>query len=203
VEVAVIRFVLPAIRWSMDLPLIGKRIFSMYEWSAVVLVPQIDEVIIVEILDALAASNVDYFLAGGYGVDALVGSKSRFHGDLDIVLDRYQEQVDVATAALDSFGFRRVEPHANLIWMTATTVLKDARGCTVELVSLDVERICSAAVSSGEGGADHNSEGLTVSGRLDGKEVRCASAWVHRVLKRGKPLRPKDRRDLQRLSSLA
>ena len=37
--------------------------------------------------DTLAAAGVPVWIDGGWGVDALVGTQSRDHDDLDLVLD--------------------------------------------------------------------------------------------------------------------
>ena len=39
---------------------------------------------VVAVLDLLVAANIDYWIAGGWGVDALVGEQSRSHHDLDL-----------------------------------------------------------------------------------------------------------------------
>jgi len=40
---------------------------------------------VLEVLEALRAGGVEAWLAGGWGSDALVGTETRKHGDLDLV----------------------------------------------------------------------------------------------------------------------
>ncbi len=41
---------------------------------------------VIAVLDRLAAVGLDFWVDGGWGVDALVGEQTRPHGDLDIVV---------------------------------------------------------------------------------------------------------------------
>jgi len=42
---------------------------------------------VLQIAGSLERTNIAYWLAGGWGVDALVGTQLRYHGDLDLVVD--------------------------------------------------------------------------------------------------------------------
>ena len=63
---------------------------------------------VLAILDALAAAGAQAWVAGGWGVDALIGRQTRRHQDLDLVLSNdhveYLKVADVLTRA----GFRLV-----------------------------------------------------------------------------------------------
>ena len=65
---------------------------------------KIDEV--ERVLSALESHDVPVCLAGGWGVDALLGRQTRSHDDLDIVIDDYEHQVKRAVEALAPLGFR-------------------------------------------------------------------------------------------------
>jgi len=60
----------------------------------------------VDVLEALETADVDAWVDGGWGIDALLGRERRVHGDLDLVvaLDR----VAAAVAALGDLGFAPV-----------------------------------------------------------------------------------------------
>ncbi len=203
VEAFIIRIVIPCVRWSMRVPLLGGVVWFFYEWAALTLVPQLDGSIILRVLDALEAGKVDYYLAGGYGIDALVGTASRFHGDLDIVLDRYSEQVEAAISIVERNGFHQIEPHPNLMWITDTSVFEDASGRTLELVGLDVERVVTASASLDGGELLHDLSDVTTTGEVYDKQVRCLSLPAQLVLQRGKPLRPKDLHNRRRIRESA
>jgi|GEM_PF-6671076 lincosamide nucleotidyltransferase A/C/D/E len=202
VEVFIIRFVLPCVRWGMRVPLLEGIVYRFYEWTALALVAQLDSGTILSALGALESEGIDYYLAGGFGIDALVGTMSCFHGDLDIVLDRYAEQIETAIAVIERYGFHQIEPHPNLMWMTATAVLVDGDGRMIELVALDAGRVVAASKTLGNGAVIGDPEGVTSNGEIFGKAVRCLSLRAQLVLQRGKPLRPKDLHNMRRIAKM-
>jgi lincosamide nucleotidyltransferase A/C/D/E len=58
-----------------------------------------------EILGWLSAADVDVWLLGGWGVDALVGEQTRDHKDLDLMVR--DEHVSRMSDVLNEHGFRR------------------------------------------------------------------------------------------------
>jgi lincosamide nucleotidyltransferase A/C/D/E len=57
------------------------------------------------VLDGLEEAGVRYWLAGGWGVAALVGRQTRAHRDLDLAVDA--QQVDEWLHALEALGYHR------------------------------------------------------------------------------------------------
>lgn len=55
------------------------------------------------ILAALRRADVDVWIGGGWGIDALVGEQTRAHGDLDLTYRQEQEPRVVASLALEGF----------------------------------------------------------------------------------------------------
>ena len=53
---------------------------------------------VLTVLDALRTADLDGWLDGGWGVDALVGGETRAHGDVDIVVEL--DRVDDVLVAL-------------------------------------------------------------------------------------------------------
>jgi lincosamide nucleotidyltransferase A/C/D/E len=98
---------------------------------------------VLEILDTLAGAGVRSWLAGGWGVDALAGRRTRDHKDLDLVVDR--ADAPAAGAALRARGFvllpgtvpgaERSVPDA---LMPDREVFRDAAGRTVDVHPVDV-----------------------------------------------------------------
>ena len=75
-----------------------------------------------EILDRLAASAIEVWLDGGWGVDALLGEQTRAHDDLDLVIAR--SDCPAAQDALEPLGF---EPAADIEpGLPARFVLRDS-----------------------------------------------------------------------------
>jgi lincosamide nucleotidyltransferase A/C/D/E len=98
---------------------------------------------VLEILGALATAGVQTWLAGGWGVDALVGAQTREHKDLDLVVDG--EQLAAAFAALHALGFRRVgesEPGAQRLvpesLMPHRELVQDHLARTVDLHPVEI-----------------------------------------------------------------
>src|SRR5215204_4615807 len=58
---------------------------------------------VLELLSSLEGSRCRFWVAGGWGVDALVGEQTREHQDLDLAIDAGCER-DVL-AALDRLGY--------------------------------------------------------------------------------------------------
>lgn len=57
---------------------------------------------VVAVLDRLDAAGIAVSVAGGWGVDALLGRETRTHGDLDLAIDA--DLVDDAVGALAGLG---------------------------------------------------------------------------------------------------
>jgi lincosamide nucleotidyltransferase A/C/D/E len=98
-----------------------------------------------EILGVLSAAGVRWWLAGGWGVDALVGRQTRRHKDLDVVVGR--ADLDAAVAALAARGFRPVPEdypgayrHIPGTMLPDRELVQDPAARTVDLHPVDVER---------------------------------------------------------------
>ena len=92
---------------------------------------------VLTVLGALESTGVPFYLAGGWGVDALVGRQSRSHDDLDVVIDHYDEDLPRAVDVLKSMGFELVASYERRAWMPKNTVLEDGAGRRVDLDSLN------------------------------------------------------------------
>src|SRR5919202_3133401 len=51
-------------------------------------VPEMRSEDVIEVLTALDAGGIDYWVDGGWGIDALVGEQTRIHHDLDLRVSR-------------------------------------------------------------------------------------------------------------------
>lgn len=61
---------------------------------------------VLRVLAALDAVGVRAFVAGGWGVDALVGRHSRVHRDLDLAVDVTNFTLERALSALETLDYR-------------------------------------------------------------------------------------------------
>jgi lincosamide nucleotidyltransferase A/C/D/E len=150
---------------------------------------------VVEVLDALEVARVPVWVAGGWGVDLLVGRETRVHRDLDLLVDAAAH--DVCLETLGALGYEvetdwlpiRVEVSAgNDRWVDVHPVRFDERGH-----GLQGER-------SGEH-FEYPPESFTF-GRIGALSAGCLSAERQREGHEGYELRPQDRHDLALLAGL-
>jgi len=146
---------------------------------------------VVTVVQALADAGVPCWLAGGWGVDALVGEQTRTHGDLDVVVDRDLPDVEErVAAALASIGLARAGSESSLEPLPRTWVHSDGLGTTVEVLPANlVAPPFNKATSFREG-------------RVAGATVPCLSVELQLQLRSGYRHRARDRRDVVLLSGL-
>jgi lincosamide nucleotidyltransferase A/C/D/E len=151
------------------------------------------------ILAALDAAEVPYWVAGGWGVDALVGRQTRKHDDLDLVLSDFERDEPRARRVLGSLGFRPVHARPAGIWMPMQSLMDDAAGHRIELLNIDEERLMAGIgrPPTGEGHAPADLGSIAfASGEIEGRTVACLSAEVQLLFHSGYELRSSDQRDM-------
>jgi lincosamide nucleotidyltransferase A/C/D/E len=142
-----------------------------------------------EILDRLAAAGVRCWVDGGWGVDALLGTTTRLHADLDLVVFT----PDLARARFALPGFTRVLRD----WLPAALALADDGGREV-----DLHPVTGAA---GGGGEQLLPDGhrfrypAPVPGVIGGRPVRCVDPHTQVLCHLGYPPGATDRLDVRRL----
>lgn len=149
---------------------------------------------LLEVVRALDTSGVTYWIAGGWGVDALVGRQTRRHDDLDVVLDDFHTCAPTVCQRLSALGFSLTERHFQPVWMPDQWVLEDANGARIDVLSLDRHLVTSAGHGI-LGEAD-----LFAQGRVGEHSVPCLSLLTQRVVHSGFPPRSVHRRDLELLA---
>lgn len=158
--------------------------------------PQTTEISeVLGVLAALASAGCRSWVAGGWGVDALVGRQTRPHRDLDLALDA--ERLDAGLAALTALGYAvetdwlpvRVELHRpEHGWVDVHPVAFDASG---------------AGVQAGfEGEVFHYPSACFTHGWIGGVRVGCLSAEQQLSFRQGYHLRAVDHHDLALLAGL-
>ena len=115
------------------------------------------------LLEALEARGIGAAL-DGWGVDALVGEQTRAHNDLDLFVERGDE--DAAVALLRERGFAPVE---RAFATEAHTAWADERGCEVDLHVY--ERAADGALLFE--GETYPAGVFAGEGRIAGRAVRC------------------------------
>jgi lincosamide nucleotidyltransferase A/C/D/E len=122
---------------------------------------------VLAILDQLTADGATAWVDGGWGVDALIGRRTRDHDDLDLVVDI--DAVGLVTGLLAEGGFEIVRD-----WLPTALAFAHADGRKVDLHP--VER------TSDGGGDQIQLDGTTrwhcdppVTGMIGGRTVTCCS----------------------------
>jgi lincosamide nucleotidyltransferase A/C/D/E len=150
------------------------------------------------IVGQLEAAGLVVWLDGGWGVDALLGRQTRSHRDLDLVIAR--EDLAVAQQTLAATGFSH-DPTA-VPGLPARLVLVDADGREVDLHPVIFDRHGHGWQDLGaDAWGDYPAEGLTATGVIAGRSVRCKTPTLEVRHRLGYPLSAIDRHDLALLAS--
>ena len=150
---------------------------------------------VLRVLATVRDVGCQFWLEGGWGVDALLGHQTRPHRDVDIDFDGVHE-ADVL-AALAELGYG-VETD----WRpTRVELVAPGRGC-VDLHPLLIEASGNARQAAIGGGWHRFPRAYFTTGSLGGFPVPCITAAAQRRFHSGYPLRDLDRHDLALLESL-
>jgi lincosamide nucleotidyltransferase A/C/D/E len=123
---------------------------------------------VLQILDRLDAAGVEWWIDGGWGVDALLGRETRSHDDLDFAVRA--EDVERLQAIFPEF--RQVDEDQ---WPSAY-VLRDPHGRQLDFHPLELDEQGNGwQPQHGGGRALWPREALEATGTIVGREVRCTS----------------------------
>ena len=136
-------------------------------------------------------------LAGGWGIDALLGRITRRHDDIDVIIGQGTEAA--AQRALAELGYCEVRTGvAAGPYMPVRTVVRDPPGRTVDLLPLSLSSL-DGSPSAARGAASHDP---VVTGTIRGKPFRCLSASVQLMFHEGYEHGPEERQDVALLRDL-
>lgn len=134
------------------------------------------------------------WVAGGWGVDALVGEQTREHRDLDLAIDADDEAGALRTLA--GLGYT-IETD----WRPVRVELAAAGARWVDLHPVRFDLDGNGLQADLDGGSFQYPRGCFVSGRISGRTVQCLSADQQRRFRVGYELRDVDRHDLSLLAT--
>ena len=152
---------------------------------------------VVAVIDLLAREQIDVWVDGGWGIDALVGRETRDHADLDLVVA--QDDLDRARTALAAVGFVHDESAKPGLPARLVLVADDGRRVDLHPVVFDAGGNGWQPLGDGAWGA-YPADGLDAGGEVGGRSVRCISPELQLRHHLGYPPDEHDRHDLRLLS---
>jgi lincosamide nucleotidyltransferase A/C/D/E len=147
---------------------------------------------VIEVTGRLEEAGLNFWLDGGWGVDALLGEQTRDHSDLDIVVELLR--IDKVIATLATLGLA-----INLDDRPTRLVVADARDRRIDLhpITLDAEGTATQAGAGPNGGdAIYPAAGLTGEGSVGSRRVTCLTADLQLMHHRGYEPKENDRLDV-------
>ncbi len=148
------------------------------------------------VLDGLFERGVTYWVAGGWGVAALVGRQTREHRDLDLLVD-----AEAMRGCLDLLAELGYLPETD--WLPVRLELAAGHGRWVDVhpVVLDDE---GNGVQAGPDDTtyDYPASVFTI-GHIRDRDVPCLTVAHQRLLHSGYPPREQDLHDLAQLRRVA
>jgi lincosamide nucleotidyltransferase A/C/D/E len=129
---------------------------------------------VTELLDLLGAADIQVWLDGGWGIDALVGEQTRAHKDLDLIVRH--EHVRRMRGVLADRGFEHVRgPDWNF-------VLRDDAGREIDVHPVRIDEQGSGHLTTEAGKPFlYSADALAAVGTANGRPVQCLSAEAQMV----------------------
>lgn len=143
---------------------------------------------VLEVLDRLKASSLDVWVAGGWGVDALLGAQTRQHDDLDLIVDLASE--GDAQTVLETLGFRRIRAEFfEGALMPKQMIMRDRAGRIVDLHGVNASTWPGSwrefLDSAGRSAAPFDLAKPFVVGMIEGRSVECLSPELQLASREG------------------
>jgi lincosamide nucleotidyltransferase A/C/D/E len=160
---------------------------------------------LVLVVESLESEGIPYWLAGGWGVDALLGRRTRRHKDIDVVIDDFAQNEPKARHALLALGFNHVNFDEGGMWMPTRSNFEDDAGHRIEVLGIDWERVGSAlgcvAGPGSEAVREACSSEVFTMGTMDGRRVPCLTSEAQLLFHTGFSLEPAGRLNVSLLRS--
>lgn len=160
---------------------------------------------LIRVCQALTEEKLPYWVAGGWGLDVLVGCQTRRHGDLDFVVDSFHDNLPSVTATLIRLGYHQKKPLGGTMWFPDAHVFEDLRGHHIEVLGINWKLLMTAAellastTSVAPAVAHRNQEvtselleGFTTTGVLEGMALPSLSVVAQELFHLGYKRREED-----------
>lgn len=155
---------------------------------------------VLEVLDLLDTTGVRIWVAGGWGVDALLGRQTRRHYDLDLVISDSDEEYRKITEVLQRAGFHPDQPELTPgLGMPLRCAWRHDNGHSLEIMPVALDAPPFSAAPAGARAPIGWSP--FTSGNISGRQVPCLSAELQLTLHRGYPQRDINVSDIELLGA--
>ncbi|MFE9693770.1 nucleotidyltransferase domain-containing protein [Micromonospora sp. NPDC005806] len=151
---------------------------------------------VIALLDQFAAAGLRVWVAGGWAVDAVVGRRTRPHGDLDLAFDATQ-QVPLL-ALLDRLGFV-----TTVDWLPVRAELTAPDGRKVDLHPVAFRPDGSGVQAGLDGASFRYAPDGFAAGSIAGRPVPCLSVAQQLRFREGYPPRAVDHHDIALLRQVS
>jgi hypothetical protein len=99
---------------------------------------EVDATTVLAVVDRLRGTGLSFWLAGGWGRDAVAGRQTKRHGDLDVVVERNAPGVPARLdATFGALGLKRVHTSSGAPPYVGLWVYSNSAGTTVEVLLAD------------------------------------------------------------------
>jgi len=147
---------------------------------------------LVLVVESFENMGLPYWLAGGWGVDALVQRQTRRHKDIDIIIEDFEHNEPKARQAFLALGFDHVKMDQGGMWMPWRSNFEDRAGHRIELLAIDWAHLRDVFALAAErpnptSTKDLTGEVLTV-GMLNGRPIPCLTRNAQLLFHTGFPL---------------
>ncbi len=149
---------------------------------------------VIEIYSALSDCGIHIWIDGGWGVDALLGSETRPHKDLDIAIE--DQQVAQFERFLAARGYRRAKREVERPF---NFVLADVSGREIDVHVISLDAAGNGIYGPPQDNLMYPADSLTGTGTISGCVVRCISPQWMVKFHSGYELTEKDYRDVSAL----
>lgn len=162
---------------------------------------------LLRVMKALESEAVPYWLAGGWGVDALLGRRTRRHKDIDVVIEDFARNEPKARRAFLALGFTHVDFDEGGMWMPTRSNFEDGAGHRIEVLDIDWERVGSALDSehepapSSESAREKHADQVFTVGTMGGRPVPCLTSRAQLLFHTGFTLEASGRLNVSLLRS--
>ena len=151
---------------------------------------------LVLVVESLESQGLSYWLAGGWGVDALVQRQTRRHKDIDIIIEDFELNEPKVRQTFLALGFHHITMDQGGVWMPWRSNFEDRAGHRIELLAIDWTYLKDVFTLAGKSSASSNNvssaedlarEVLTV-GMLKDRQIPCLTYEAQLLFHTGFPL---------------